>query len=121
MYIMIDQDFNEKKARGITVKSVAEPDSHHFGGAGAAKQYDSTSHGSGSKLDVQHRWIIKCNKHKQFLIFLIPFYDHSNHKKFKEKVAPTLLLFLVVLKMFPCYRRVRAGSELLQGAGTTSK
>jgi hypothetical protein len=41
-----------------TCTCVAEPEPHHFGGAGAVKLCGYDSAGTGSKLHVQYRWII---------------------------------------------------------------
>jgi hypothetical protein len=72
-----------------------EPEPHHFGGAGAGSGAAKRC-GSGSKLNVQHRWIIKNGTNCiSFLLVTFTFLTISIRQKSKEKVAPTLRLTFV--------------------------
>jgi hypothetical protein len=63
-----------------------EPEPHLFGGASAAAWC-----GSGSKCDVQHRWIIK-NMSKNC-------YTSLKKKKSGEKIVLTIMLLLALKKI----------------------
>jgi hypothetical protein len=75
------------------LQSLSRKEPHHFGGDGAANRWGSGSERSGSKLDVQHSWIlIKCHELQQFFTFPFTFtvYNKLNRKKSEEKIAPNL-------------------------------
>jgi hypothetical protein len=80
--------------------SVAEPEPHHLTGARAITQCGSGFDGSGSKLHVHHRWIIK-NVTKCNILFPFPILcNYFNHSKIKGRytVDITLRLTLFVFK-----------------------
>jgi hypothetical protein len=91
----------------MTWTCVAEPEPHHFDGAGAVTPCGSgsSSDSSGSKLNVNHRWIIKnvinCNS---FLFLPIPILIIQ---KIKGMISPILREHFYVFKSLVFIRLFR--------------
>jgi hypothetical protein len=72
---------------------VAEPEPHHFDGAGAVTRCGSGPGSNGSKLNVLHKRIIKNDTtFNSFVLFLFIFVTILIIQNSEVKVAPTLRL-----------------------------
>jgi hypothetical protein len=71
----------------IRSRSLSRKELHQFRGAGAIPRCGSGFDGTGSKHNVQHKWIIKNVKSVTVFTFLNYICNYFNHKKSEETLG----------------------------------